>query len=99
MGFREWWDKLSYWKKGALIGAILGSIKIPLFVSFGEDIPEFIGNLLFKIPDELICNLLNLSEGEPCGFFVFFYGFVYNPIFYALIGSLVGYLYYKLRKK
>jgi len=99
MGFKKWWKGLEYWKKGVYIGALLGLIKIPLFVTFGERLPISVHYLFSKIPDEMICNLFKINEGESCGFFVLIYGFIYNPIFYAVIGGLLGFIYTKMIKK
>lgn len=94
----KWWRKLSYWKKGAFIGALLGLLKVPFFAMFGIYIPEIILKF-FEIPDIQICNLFNISGTESCGFFFLFYGWTYNPIFYAIIGGFIGFIYAKLRKK
>ncbi len=87
---KEKQNRKKYWKNGLIIGVIVGLVKIPFFVIFGRILPDFIGSLFYKIPDETLCYLLNILEGEPCGFFVLIYGFIYNPIFYGLIGIIIG---------
>ncbi len=85
----KFWKKLKYWQRGIIIGLIVGLLKLPFFMVFGEYIPP-IGYTIFQIPDQQICNMLHFSDGEPCGFFVFFYGWIYNPPFYAIIGAIGG---------
>ena len=98
MSLKDWWNKSKYWKRGMLIGFFFGIIKGPLFANLGEFLPEFIGNLFFKVPDEVLCSLFNINDGEPCGFFSFIYGFIYNPIFYGIIGILLASIYKKIIK-
>lgn len=96
----NWWNRLSYLKKGMYIGGLIGLLKIPFFMIFGESLSESIFRFA-EIPDRQICNFLNFADGEPCGFFVFYYGWIYNTIFYAIIGILTGFViqYFKNEKK
>ncbi|HLC50735.1 MAG TPA: hypothetical protein VJI97_04900 [Candidatus Nanoarchaeia archaeon] len=98
MNFKKWWRSLAYWRKGIFIGIVIGLLKVPFFAIFGIHFPEFIIKF-FEVPDKQICNFLGISDGEPCGFFFLYYGVLYNPIFYAIIGGLMGFLYNKVRKK
>ena len=97
--FKKVWRNLPYLVKGGVMGGVgIGILKIPFFILFGDMLPAKLVYFLGKMPDELLCNLFNLGIGEKCGFFVLFYGFIYNPIFYGLIGIIVGLLCQKLRK-
>ncbi|MBI1935064.1 hypothetical protein HYS31_01360 [Candidatus Woesearchaeota archaeon] len=98
MSFEGWWKNLSYWKKGIFIGIIIGLLKVPFFAIFGIYLPEIVFKF-FEIPDKQICNLFNIGGTESCGFFFLFYGWIYNPIFYAIIGAILGLLYKLIRKK
>ncbi|HLD15771.1 MAG TPA: hypothetical protein VJB94_04315 [Candidatus Nanoarchaeia archaeon] len=95
MKLKDRWKKLPIWGKGLFIGMIFGLFKVPFFVLFGEKLglPVIVYTIFSKVPDEALCNLLRLGIGESCGFFVIFYGFIYNPIFYGIIGGIIGFLY------
>lgn len=99
MGFREWWRKKEYWKRGAYIGALLGFVKIPFLVLYGESLTKISNNLFVKLPEEIICGLFNLGFGERCGYFALLYGFIYNPIFYGVIGIILGLVYDQFKKR
>ena len=98
MKIKKLWNQFPLWLKGLSIGLILGLIKIPFFIIFGEILSSKLVYFLGKIPDELLCNLFSLGIGEKCGFFVLFYGFIYNPIFYGIMGGIIGLLCQKLKK-
>lgn len=99
MGFSKWWKELSYWKKGIYIGLVVGFLKMPFLLFFGEYIPDRIGSLITKIPDEMLCNFFDLGIGEKCGWFFLFFGFLYNPIFFGIIGGVLGLTHKKSKGK
>ena len=92
MSFKGWWKNLALWKKGGLIGFLIGILKVPIFVLIGEYLPNIIINI-FSIPDIFICNMFKFGLGERCGFFVITYGLIYNPLFYMLLGIFVAFVY------
>ena len=90
MGFKEWWKKLSYWKKGLIIGIIFGLVVY--FLNLGGwtgrvDAFEFtwvLGSLPF-------CKILHGCE-EEYAFTFLFWGWLILGIFYGLIGASLGLL-------
>ena len=90
MGFRNWWNKLKYWKIGAVIGALLGFLHNPLLIVVQDS-----NNLFGKFFDKeynIFCHTLNLEWGEPCGFVYFFGGFLLFPLICGIIGGIVGWI-------
>ena len=88
--------KISFMKKGLIIGLIFGILHHPLLFLF-EDKPDFIGKL-FGLEYNTYCNLFNLEWGEPCGYHYIFFGFFTFLIIYAIIGSIMGAIIGKIRK-
>ncbi|MBI2102173.1 hypothetical protein HYT53_06195 [Candidatus Woesearchaeota archaeon] len=95
----KFWKKLKYWQKGGVIGLIIGLVKIPFFVLMGESMPSIFVYYAGLIPDQMLCNFLNLGSGESCGWFALIYGFIYNPIFFGMIGMILGLCYSLIKKK
>ena len=81
---------------GASIGFIFGFLKVILSAIILDSLPAFIAKMIelifWKFPDEFLCWLFGYGTGEGCGYFALYYGFIYNTIFYCVIGAFCGYL-------
>lgn len=86
------WQSLAPQWKGLCIGTFLGFIKMFFISSYSFE-------FLFRFPDQILCHVLALEAGDTCAFFILFGGFVYNPLFFGLIGLLLGLLIYSLKAK
>lgn len=93
--------KLSYIKKGAIIGGIFGVILVILLFSFENlsilnlftFIPSFIAMVLFAIQHFVFKGNL---FGDPRSSILYFISFVII-IFYILVGMLIAYIIKKRR--
>ena len=89
---KEFWGKLKYWQKGAIIGVIFGLAQP--FIMFFEGLYVLFGWEYF-----LFCNVLKLEPGEPCGWAILSEGFIIFPIVYGLFGVLTGFVIDKIKGK
>ena len=97
MGVKEWWKKLSYLKKGILIGALFGFIiYIFTFNNYSQDtlFNQVIGNLGYFT----FCKILKADIGEDCGWGFIVNGWLLLPIVYAIIGIIIGLFIKKIKK-
>jgi len=95
---KEWWKKLEYWKKGGVIGLIVGIILgtstiLCALSNFGEGCLPLIVFWLFWFPFEKIFEKIPGS----IAYAIFGYGFFI--IEYAIVGALIGFIISKIRKK
>ena len=96
----RWWHKLNYWKKGTLIGFIIGIILIPFIMKMGDFSP-------FKFLSEQITIYYTLISVTPgLGHLIWFIAWIFGnksfitQIFLfisgglptAIIGGLIGWL-------
>ena len=89
MTFKDWLKKIEYWKKGALIGFIVGIImSFKMMFVFGEIGPSYYISLGF------ILDSLPLNEGA--GWLV---GTLFFVGVYVLYGILIGLLIGQIKSK
>lgn len=93
MTFKEWWKGLLYWKKGLLFGFIFGILVMPTYMLFIDVWPDSIRGLFFLYTQDWFCNFIGNSASEECGFNLFFYSSIYNPVFYSCLGLLISLAY------
>ena len=98
MGFRKWWKKKRLWVKGGFFGLILGFVIYLLtFNSSAQTVwyNKIIGYLGYYS----ICLIFNAEVGEDCGWGFILIGWVVLPIFYGIIGFLIGLIINKIREQ
>jgi len=94
MSWRDW----PAWLKGGVIGAVLSlitSIIYVLFVNLGFGVPLFI---LFEIPIRIVSFIFNWGQVIQ-GWRVYLGIFIFNPVFYFIIGALIGFIINKINKR
>ena len=106
-----WWKKIAYWKKGGIIGFLIGlfplliQVLVILIKKIDPAISTFVLSqvlaLVASLPAILLSPfaLLNCSNGEECLAKIITYGVFLSPIFYSLIGMGGGYLISKIKRK
>ncbi len=96
MGFKDWWNKQNYWKKGAIIGFIVSIIL--MFIILPDTFhTKFYDRLEVSIHYPICFISIPLGDsGHPpfCIFTIFI-----TPFIYAIIGALIGLLIEKTNKK
>lgn len=100
MSFREWWKKLDYWKKGGIIGFIFGLfIYFINYVTSGSIKYNSLLDNIIEIFSIITLNPICLPFGlsDDCFFLLFFVGWILIPIFYAIIGIVIGLIYGKTK--
>ncbi len=80
--------KMSFVKRGVLIGLVFGILHHPLLFLF-QDSNSFITKL-FDFEYNTYCNIFGLEWGEPCGSHYLIFGFFIFLVIYALIGGIIG---------
>jgi len=91
------WQGLKYWQKGALIGIILGFIIIPIsFLTIRDNFYESLGGFLIYLPFSFYSLFCSSSL---CLWSALTYAIFTAPIFYAIIGALIGFIIWKVRAK
>lgn len=113
MGFKEWWKKLSYVKKGAIIGAIIGLIRAIILLIFiryriHTSFYFFIAGLEFVLIFFLVLFICGW-EGQGATFpqlcdkphyiVTSIIVILIYIISTALIGMLIGFIIQKIKKK
>ena len=92
------WKKLPSWVKGGIIGGIIGIIPLIYVVIWLVILKNSTLSDIVLFPVNLVDNLLSTflySGGDMGGIIVLFIA----PIFYFLIGALIGFIVGKLKKK
>ena len=94
---KKFWSKLKLWQKGGIIGFIFG-----LIVSLGGSLLPILGLFLIFLSLLIIFIFagLNMLSDDPWGpEGIAAIAFLLSPIFYALIGALIGLIIGKVKKK
>ncbi len=92
MGFKDWWTKLSYWKKGAFFGFVLGLLIYSTIILIDYNIL-----IWWWFGTTPICYLFGSTDS--CFYLMLFAGWIVFPIVYGLAGTILGLLIGNLRGK
>ncbi len=93
----KWWKGLDHWKKGAIIGLVIGLFSYPLPIIVADIVYDndlFVSFIwyVFAFP---FCTFLKHFD---CSMIYLVYGWIYTTILGIFIGSLVGILIKKFKK-
>ena len=90
---KRFWKKLKYWQKGGIIGLLVGLIPYLAF-----DIFPFLAVL--AILPMIVISLLVGPQSDPLAIEgIAAYALIISPIFYLILGFIIGLIIGKLKKK
>ena len=99
---KEFWNKLKYWQKGGIIGLLVGLIPYLAFYLFNVDMFPFLA-IPLAIPvilPMIVISLLVGSQSDPLAIEgIAAYALIISPIFYLILGFIIGLIIGKLKKK
>ncbi len=103
--WRKMKDKIKFWNKCTIIGAIIGFIFVIYpyilfpFISSSKIITSIVSNSLTTILLTLWSNIPGFrcgSDGCESGFFL---AVILVPLFFVVVGALIGFLIYTFKTK
>jgi hypothetical protein len=92
---KKFWEKLNYWQKGGVVGAIFGLIILLLIWKLAIEpftLSNEVAKILVGVPTFLALFIPVESE-------LTIYVFVLGIVFYSLIGILIGLIIGKVKRK
>ena len=97
MGFKTWWGKLEYWKRGGLIGILLG-LFIYLLTFNGSEQTIWYNQLIGHFGYFTFCKIFKAGPGGDCGWGFVLIGWILLPIIYGIICLSLGLVANRIRK-
>ena len=97
MGFRKWWKKLSYWKRGMFIGIVFGSIISVL--SFFSILIEFNFGSWPLRAGALVFQEYWSCQDVPCALIIIPFIVITLILSTAILGLLIGSLIDEVKKQ
>jgi len=103
-----WWNKLSYWKKGAFLGLVFWVLAILLFIMaliLSElriyVVGEFIGKIsmyIIMFPIKILGIPIGVGNDIGNAFTLLFISIAISILSYPLLGALIGWFVNEIKK-
>lgn len=93
---KQFWKNLKYWQKGGIIGLVIGLL---LSTELGA---EIIGGVFWILSYTLVCGLIYLTSENlfgKCANIILKLDVMFLPLLFGIIGTLIGFIIEKLKKR
>ena len=92
----NWWKKLKYWQKGGVIGILFGFLVGLIMFLLLANLYR-LGFALLILHMFIFCTHTPYSS-DQCAFLVGVLGWLIFPIFYGIVGVIIGFIIGKIKK-
>lgn len=101
MNIKKWWKKLEYWKKGGIVGGLIGCFVLVLMIGLGIGLRygEASYFLLKSIGLPFFIGMVLATERGYTELGGMIPTFIVGTVIYMLVGGIIALIIKKLKKK